>query len=137
MPSVQEVLPQAIVSGEATLRQVAKTADLIFFNPRKGDEKCVVKLFSATGRPDVTAWYRIWEAVEAVFAVCVRSRRGGSFMGLGKNRRLLMSRLTCMIGDDFLNKADSLHFTGQAGNIFLTVGGRLQKSNSSHAGISA
>ena len=85
MPSVQEVLPQAIVSGEATLSgQQQKTADLIFLLPTKGDDKCVLKLFSATGRPDLTAWYRIWEAVEAVLAVCVRSHKGGSFMGLGK-----------------------------------------------------
>lgn len=46
------------------------------------DDKCVVKIYS-TGRSDVVAWYQIWEAVEATFAICGRSWRGGSYRGLG------------------------------------------------------
>ena len=47
-----------------------------------GDEKCVLKLYT-TGSSDVTAWYKIWEAVEATFAVCGRQGKGGSYRGLG------------------------------------------------------
>ena len=46
------------------------------------DEKCVLKLYS-TGSSDLLAWYEIWEAVEATFAVCGRQGKGGSYRNLG------------------------------------------------------
>ena len=48
-----------------------------------GDHKCVLKLFSLTGASEAVSWYEIWEAVTAVFAMCGRSRMGGSYRGLG------------------------------------------------------
>ncbi|KAF6241482.1 hypothetical protein HO173_000192 [Letharia columbiana] len=59
------------------------------------DNQCILRLFS-TGRSDVVAWYRIWEAVEATFAMCGRFLEGG------------------VIGD----------LVGQQGNVFLTLGAR-------------
>ena len=47
------------------------------------DDLCVVKIFS-TGASDISYWYRIWEAVTAVFSICVRAGRGGVFTGLGE-----------------------------------------------------
>lgn len=43
----------------------------------------MVKVFS-TGRPDTGSWYKIWQAAEAMFAVCTRFSRFGSFRGLGR-----------------------------------------------------
>ncbi|KAL9075171.1 MAG: hypothetical protein Q9161_001857 [Pseudevernia consocians] len=62
-PFVKEILPQDIVSE---------------------DDKCIVRLYS-TGRSDVVAWYQIWEAVEATFAMCGRSYQGGSYRELGES----------------------------------------------------
>ncbi|CAF9930849.1 hypothetical protein IMSHALPRED_008295 [Imshaugia aleurites] len=55
---------------------------LIESSGMQADDKCVVQIFS-TGNPDISLWYRMWEAVTAVFSVCVRTGRGGAFMGLG------------------------------------------------------
>lgn len=60
-PFVKEILPQELVSS---------------------DDKCVVKLYS-TGTSDLVAWYRIWEAVEATFAVCGKFHKSGSYRGIG------------------------------------------------------
>lgn len=47
------------------------------------DDRCVVQIFS-TGKADISLWYRMWEAVTAVFNMCVRLGEGGSFLGLGR-----------------------------------------------------
>ena len=80
-----------------------------------GDDQCILRLYS-TGRSDVVAWYRIWEAVEATFAMCGRFLQGGSYRGLGWFSQIMMRvrgencRLTCHLG--------------QQGNVFLTLGAR-------------
>lgn len=45
----------------------------------------MVRLFSSNGKSDVVSWYRIWEAVEATFAVCARHAQGGVYRGLGQS----------------------------------------------------
>ncbi|KAM0796759.1 hypothetical protein BDR22DRAFT_824859 [Usnea florida] len=70
-PFVKEILPQEVVSYWPRLTIVLKA-----------DDKCVMKLYS-TGSSDVVAWYRVWEAVEATYAVCGRSRKSGSYRGIG------------------------------------------------------
>ena len=47
------------------------------------DDKCVMQVFS-TGTTDSCSWYRMWEAMTAVFSICVRGGRGGVYMGLGQ-----------------------------------------------------
>ena len=42
----------------------------------------MVRLFS-TGDADVASWYGIWQAVQAVFAICTRARMRGTFTGIG------------------------------------------------------
>lgn len=49
----------------------------------EADDKCVVQIFS-TGKSDISFWYRMWEAVTAVFSICVRAGKGGAFTGLGE-----------------------------------------------------
>lgn len=48
------------------------------------DNKCIAKIFS-TGKTDLSTWYRIWEAVTAVFSVCVRAGKGGVSTGIGQS----------------------------------------------------
>ena len=48
------------------------------------DNKCVAKTFT-TGKTDVSTWYRIWEAMTALFSVCVRAGKGGVSRGIGKS----------------------------------------------------
>lgn len=50
----------------------------------KADDKCLLKVYT-TGMPD-TSWYRIWEATEAIYAVCGKNGKTGYFRGLGKLR---------------------------------------------------
>lgn len=48
------------------------------------DDKCMLQIFS-TSAADVTEWYRLWEAVTAVFSICVRAGEGGIFRRLGES----------------------------------------------------
>ena len=83
-PFVKEVLPQEVVSGKksAPLRRTCTSPQQLTMIIMKGDDKCIVKLFS-TGTSDIVAWYSIWEAVEATFAMCARQLQGGGYRGLG------------------------------------------------------
>ena len=87
------------------------------------DDQCVVQIFS-TGRPDVSSWYHLWEAVTAVFSVCVRPKgQGGSYTGIGMSP--LSSVSTCFVVWAWRKREggrDVLTFvSGDSGNIFLTV----------------
>lgn len=68
---------------------VRTVAPLVFSLPvlitallKKADLVCSANLFS-TGKSDVASFYNIWEAVTAVFSVCVRHGKTGSVRGLG------------------------------------------------------
>ena len=106
-PFVKEVLPLEIVSGKAcplpsSLRTAALLSQLTTttMTTIKEDEQCVLKLYS-TGRPDVLAWYRVWEAAEAVAALCGKDARGGSYRGLGGSFFLLFHEFLMRAeGDD-------------------------------------
>ncbi|KAL8665154.1 MAG: hypothetical protein Q9168_007764, partial [Polycauliona sp. 1 TL-2023] len=45
------------------------------------DDKCLAQIFS-TGALDTSNWYRMWEAMTAIFSICIRARRGGVYRGL-------------------------------------------------------
>ncbi|KAF6217540.1 hypothetical protein HO133_006878 [Letharia lupina] len=47
------------------------------------DGKCMMRIFGRGGR-DITSWFKVWEAATAVYAVCVRHQKVGSFRGLGE-----------------------------------------------------
>ena len=87
------------------------------------DDRCVVQIFS-TGQWDVSSWYHLWEAVTAVFSVCVRPNgQGGSYTGIGTLP--FSSTFTCLLcgqGERKKEGGDVLTFaSGDFGNIFLTV----------------
>ena len=46
------------------------------------EEDCLLRLFTVGGS-DLLSWYQVWEAVEAVFAICGWKNLGGSYRGLG------------------------------------------------------
>lgn len=56
------------------------------------DGKCRVRIFTS-GSSDRTSWYKIWEAVSALFYGCAVRQMGASFYGLGieKGRCLIES----------------------------------------------
>ena len=48
-------------------------------------EECIITI-ETDGPPTSTTWYKIWEAITAVSAKCVRKAgRGGRIRGLGKS----------------------------------------------------
>ena len=50
----------------------------------EGDAQCALKIFGK-GRADVTSWYKVWEAVSAVYSVCTKHAKVGTFRGLGQS----------------------------------------------------
>lgn len=50
-----------------------------------GGKLCTLKIFT-NGKPDISSWYRLWEAVTAVFSMCAVRGQGGSYKGLGKKK---------------------------------------------------
>ena len=88
------------------------------------DDQCVLQIFS-TGTPDVSSWYHLWEAVTAVFSVCVRPLgQGGSHRGIGMSP-LSSTFYVLLCGQGKRREEggrDGLTFaSGNSGNIFLTV----------------
>jgi len=80
-PHVKEILPQALLS-----RKHSDSPTILGYSDGKwhsADEKCMVRMFS-TGQSDLLSWYRVWESVEAIFAVCARNHHGGITKGLGE-----------------------------------------------------
>ena len=89
------------------------------------DDQCVLQIFS-TGTPDVSSWYHLWEAVTAVFSVCVRPLgQGGSHTGIGMSPlSSTFHVLLCGQGKrkEEVGRRDWLTLaSGNTGNIFLTV----------------
>lgn len=50
------------------------------------DEKCILKILTTNrhGGSDVTSWYKIWEAANAVYYKCISAGYRGSLRGLGE-----------------------------------------------------
>jgi len=55
------------------------------------DKACVLQIFS-TGKSDISSFYQIWEAVTAVFSVCIEKGKGGVFRSLGRRYLLALRR---------------------------------------------
>ena len=64
----------------------------------------MAKIFS-TGKLDISFWYRFWEAVVAVFSVCVRRGEGGVFRGIGNFSLPLKSHFLCDVPQETQRKA--------------------------------
>lgn len=78
-PRAQQKLPMVIES----CMTVCRFWTFPILTPFAADEKCVAQIYT-TGKSDVTVWYRVWEAVNAVYSICVRAGYGGSVRGLGE-----------------------------------------------------
>lgn len=50
---------------------------------QSSDDKCAMRIFGK-GRADATSWFKLWEAVSAVYSICLRHRMAGNFRGLGE-----------------------------------------------------
>ena len=111
-PSVMVALPLEIHSGKAPRSCTDGSSRLTIST--KDDDKCVLRLYT-TGRSDVVAWYRIWEAVQATFSMCGRFSQGGS------SRQLGWSSWSVTRAGEICRLTGRL---GQQGNVFLTLGNR-------------
>ena len=80
-PTVQQGLPVSINSCELGNPHLIVNAKIDAF---LADDKCVAQIFS-TGPSDVSRWYHMWEAVTAIYSICVRAGLSGSFRGLGEH----------------------------------------------------
>ena len=74
----------------------AKTMSCEFFFSFKGtrlmivdNRRCTMRVWTMNHDGDMTSWYQLWEAANALFFKCVNHGRQGTFRGLG---RLLASR---------------------------------------------
>lgn len=64
------------------------------------------------GMSDMTSWYKAWEAVTAVFFMCIGAGRKGSFRGLGN------TSYKCIIDERLLTTN-----TGYNHELFITIAG--------------
>lgn len=81
-PGVVENLPYNIGSGTSIAPfDFQLTFSKSSFHETE-DVRCFANLFS-TGKSDVASYYEIWEAVIALFSVCVRHGKTGSIRGIG------------------------------------------------------
>lgn len=48
------------------------------------DRECLGRLWYTRKQSDFASWYKIWEAVTAVYSVCGRNQRRGTIRGLGQ-----------------------------------------------------
>ena len=80
-PGTQVSLPDTLSSSK--LLSVAYLWTILFLSNAEcaGDNKCFATI---GGNRDSSTWYRMWEALTALYAVCGRHIQGGKFRGLGK-----------------------------------------------------
>ena len=80
-PRTQISLPDTLSSSK--LPSVAYLWTLLLLPNAEcaGDNKCFATI---GGNLDSSTWYRMWEALTALYAVCGRHIQGGKFKGLGK-----------------------------------------------------
>ena len=49
------------------------------------DRTCMLRVWTTNQDGDVTSWYKIWAAANAVYFRCVHAGAQGTFKGLGKS----------------------------------------------------
>ena len=75
-PAAQVPLPVVMRASKQYLRHYCAILGCYFV----GDGRSAARIL---GKSDTTSWYRIWEAVTAVYSVCARQGKGGIVRGLG------------------------------------------------------
>lgn len=48
------------------------------------DRECLSRLWYTRQQSDLASWYKVWEAVTAVYSVCARNQQKGTIRGLGQ-----------------------------------------------------
>lgn len=48
-----------------------------------GDDKCFAQISMTGEYSESSTWYKMWEALTALFAVCGKHGQGGIYRGLG------------------------------------------------------
>ena len=54
---------------------------------REGDGRCALRIYS-DGETDSVSWYEIWQAAEAMYAICNKQGRNGWYRSIGKSQKL-------------------------------------------------
>ena len=83
-PSTQVSLPDTLSSSKLASVTYLWTSLLLPNAECVGDDKCFAQISSPGGDRDSSTWYKMWEALTALYAVCGRHIRGGKFTGLGR-----------------------------------------------------
>ena len=88
-PSTQVSLPDTLLSSKLPSVAYLWTPLLLSNADFADDNKCFAQISTTTGNRDSSTWYKMWEALTALYAVCGRHIQGGKFKGLGKCKMLL------------------------------------------------
>ena len=83
-PNTQVSLPDTLSSSKLPSVAYLWTPLLLPNAEFADDNKCFAQISTTTGNQDSSTWYKMWEALTALYAVCGRHIRGGKFKGLGK-----------------------------------------------------
>ena len=81
-PGAQVILPHFIESGKPS--DFAKGSNSTDDRLRKDDRECLSRIWYTQKKSDTASWFQIWEAVAAVYSVCVRHRKKGTIRGIGQ-----------------------------------------------------
>lgn len=81
-PSAQVLLPHFIESGKPS--DFAKGLDFTDYMLCKDDKDCLSRIWYTKKESDTASWFQIWEAITAMYSVCVRHRQKGTIRGIGK-----------------------------------------------------
>ena len=80
-PDAQVVLPHFVESGKPS--DCVRNSIISDNSLREDDGKCLGRIWYVKEESDTASWYKIWEAVTAVYSVCNRKQQRGTFRGLG------------------------------------------------------
>lgn len=80
-PGAQVVLPHFIESGK--LLDFAQGLGVTDARLREDDRHCLSRIWYTKKESDTASWFQMWEAVTAVYSVCVRHQQRGTIRALG------------------------------------------------------
>lgn len=80
-PGAQVLLPHFIQSGKPS--GFTKGSNFTDDRLDEDDKDCLSRIWYTKKESDTASWFKIWEAITAVYSVCVRHQQRGSIKGLG------------------------------------------------------
>ena len=82
-PGAQVLLPHFIESGKPS--NFAKGSNFTTDDRFGEDDKdCLSRIWYTKKESDTASWFQMWEAITAVYSVCVRNQQRGIIKGLGQ-----------------------------------------------------